>query len=162
MKSERKSRYLIWLFPLAVMIMIFSFSGQQGDESSSMSNIFVDLFLQVRGTLGLFPKFADADLVNVISIVVRKGAHVTEYILLCTSFLMAFWISGVRGKWRNIGSFVFTFGYACSDEFHQLFVPGRAGQFRDVLIDSSGALVLSIIVVLVMYIRRKRVSANQK
>lgn len=74
MKSKRKSRYLIWLFPLAVMIMIFSFSGQQGDESSSMSNIFVDLFLQVRGTLGLFPKFADADLVNVISIVVRKGA----------------------------------------------------------------------------------------
>ena len=101
-------------------------------------------------------------LVNVISIVVRKGAHVTEYILLCTSFLTAFWVSGVRGKWRNIGSFVFTFGYACSDEFHQLFVPGRAGQFRDVLIDSSGALVLSIIVVLVMYIRKKRVPAIWK
>lgn len=162
MECRRKSRYLIWLFPLVVMIMIFSFSGQQGEESSSMSNIFVDLFLQIRGTLGLFPKFADAELVNLISLVVRKGAHVTEYVLLCTSFLTTFWISGVHGKWRNICSFVFTFGYACTDEFHQLFVPGRAGQFRDVLIDSSGALVLSLIVVLVMYTRRKRVSANQK
>ena len=129
MKSKRKSKIPHLVIPTCCHDHDFSFSGQQGDESSSMSNIFVDLFLQVRGTLGLFPKFADADLVNVISIVVRKGAHVTEYILLCTSFLTAFWVSGVRGKWRNIGSFVFTFGYACSDEFHQLFVPGRAGQF---------------------------------
>lgn len=162
MERRRKSRYLIWLFPLVVMIMIFSFSGQQGEESSSMSNIFVNLFLQIRGTLGLFPKFADAELVNLISLVVRKGAHVTEYVLLCTSFLTAFWVSGVRGKWRNIGSFVFTFGYACSDEFHQLFVPGRAGQFRDVLIDSSGALLLSIIVLLVMCIRRKKNAARDR
>ena len=97
MERRRKSRYLIWLFPLVVMIMIFSFSGQQGEESSSMSNMFVNLFLQIRGTLGLFPKFADAELVNLISLVVRKGAHVTEYVLLCTSFLTAFWISGVHG-----------------------------------------------------------------
>lgn len=82
MERRRKSRYLIWLFPLVVMIMIFSFSGQQGEESSSMSNMFVNLFLQIRGTLGLFPKFADAELVNLISLVVRKGAHVTEYVLL--------------------------------------------------------------------------------
>lgn len=121
-----------------------------------MSNIFVDLFLQMRGRLGLFPKYADAQLVNVISTVVRKGAHVTEYIVLCTSFLTAFWVSGIHGKWRNIGAFLLTFGYACSDEFHQLFVPGRAGQFKDVLIDSSGALVLSLIVIAVMYYRHKR------
>lgn len=31
--------------------------------------------------------------------------------------------------------------YAISDEFHQLFVPGRGGQIRDVLIDSTGAIV---------------------
>ena len=64
--------------------------------------------------------------------------------------------SGIRGKGRNIASFVLTFGYACTDEFHQLFVPGRAGRFTDVLIDSSGALVLSLIVVLVMHSRTMR------
>ena len=30
--------------------------------------------------------------------------------------------------------------YAVSDEIHQTFVPGRAGQIRDVLIDSCGVL----------------------
>ena len=28
--------------------------------------------------------------------------------------------------------------YAASDEIHQLFVPGRSGQLRDVLLDSAG------------------------
>ena len=28
--------------------------------------------------------------------------------------------------------------YAASDEIHQLFVPGRSGQLRDVLLDSDG------------------------
>ena len=31
--------------------------------------------------------------------------------------------------------------YACSDEFHQLFVAGRAGRINDVLIDSAGAVL---------------------
>ena len=31
--------------------------------------------------------------------------------------------------------------YAASDEIHQLFVPGRGAQFRDVMIDFSGAIL---------------------
>ena len=30
---------------------------------------------------------------------------------------------------------------ARSDEFHQLFVPGRGAQVKDVLIDTAGAIV---------------------
>ena len=30
--------------------------------------------------------------------------------------------------------------YATSDEIHQLFVPGRACQLRDILIDSIGSI----------------------
>ena len=39
--------------------------------------------------------------------------------------------------------------YAISDEIHQLFVPGRAGQVRDVLIDSAGSF-LGIIIVMAL------------
>lgn len=155
MKKQLNKKYFIWLFPVCVAVMIFCFSGQQAEESSHLSNIFVQLFLDVRTKMGLFPKFSDADLLDVISTLVRKGAHVTEYIILCTSFLTAFWVSGVHGKMRNIASFALTFGYACTDEFHQLFVLGRAGRFTDVLIDSSGALVLSLVVVGVMRYRQK-------
>ena len=31
------------------------------------------------------------------------------------------------------------FLYACSDEIHQLFVPGRSGQVSDVLLDTLGS-----------------------
>jgi VanZ family protein len=31
--------------------------------------------------------------------------------------------------------------YAASDEVHQIFIPGRGAQVKDVLIDSAGAFV---------------------
>ena len=37
--------------------------------------------------------------------------------------------------------------FAISDEFHQLFVPGRGAQVKDVLIDTAGAIVGMCIVV---------------
>ena len=156
MKIQYSKKYLVWLFPAVVAGMIFLFSSQHAEESSHLSNTFVQILLQVREKLGVFPQVTDVSLLHLFSMLVRKGAHVTEYIILCISFLTAFWVSGIRGKGRNIASFVLTFGYACTDEFHQLFVPGRAGRFTDVLIDSSGALVLSLIVMLVMHSRTMR------
>jgi len=44
-------------------------------------------------------------------------------------------------------------GYAISDEIHQIFVPGRGPQIKDVLIDSGGAAV-GIFIWLVASIRR--------
>ena len=45
------------------------------------------------------------------------------------------------------------FLYACTDEFHQRFTPGRSCQFTDVLIDSAGALIAILIISLI--VRRK-------
>ena len=42
---------------------------------------------------------------------------------------------------RAVIAIVLTALYASTDEFHQLFVPGRSGQVRDVLIDSCGAAI---------------------
>ena len=41
---------------------------------------------------------------------------------------------------KNAGVIAFCFLYACSDELHQHFTPGRACMFTDVLIDTGGAL----------------------
>ena len=35
--------------------------------------------------------------------------------------------------------------YACTDEFHQIFVPGREGAFRDVIIDTCGGITLILL-----------------
>ncbi len=48
-----------------------------------------------------------------------------------------------RKAWNY--SLAFVFLYACSDEFHQSFVPGRGPAFRDVLIDTSGGAFAYIV-----------------
>ena len=52
--------------------------------------------------------------------------------------------------------FGFCFLYACSDEFHQAFVPGRVGQFSDVLIDMIGVLLGVISVCLVYFMKERK------
>lgn len=44
-----------------------------------------------------------------------------------------------RIKYTLAMSIFLSFLYACTDELHQIFVPGRSAQFRDVLIDTLGA-----------------------
>ena len=43
--------------------------------------------------------------------------------------------------------------YAASDEFHQLFVPGRAGRVTDVLIDSGGVIFGLFVVFVVSWMK---------
>ena len=76
--------------------------------------------------------------VNLISFVVRKSAHFTEFLLLGVSLFLtvrdllkraSFWVSWVIGA-----------AYAVSDEVHQHFVPGRSCEVRDMIIDICGML----------------------
>ena len=53
-----------------------------------------------------------------------------------------------------------TFLYACTDEFHQLFVPGRAGRFTDVLIDTTGGIIMLLFIALVIHVARKKVTVQ--
>ena len=48
----------------------------------------------------------------------------------------AFKLMGFHGG--NVTMPCKTAAYACMDEVHQIFVPGRAGRFTDVLVDSIG------------------------
>ena len=50
--------------------------------------------------------------------------------------------------------------YAATDEFHQLFVDGRSGQFRDVLIDTFGGIAGIYIIYLICKLRGFRKSEN--
>ena len=52
--------------------------------------------------------------------------------------------------------------YAVSDEIHQIFVPGRSCQAFDVLIDSSGVLTGTIIMLLFLVLSKKAVRRSGK
>ena len=63
-------------------------------------------------------------------------------------------------KCRNLttghpGKSPYTFIYACIDEIHQLFIPGRGSQIRDVLIDSIGAIMGLIFINLIFMLKNR-------
>ena len=83
----------------------------------------------------------------------RKTAHFTEYALLglLVRFCLQSWI-GNRKKHLLPAGWIFGTLYAVTDELHQLLTDGRAGQWTDVVLDSSGvltgAVIASVVVVL--------------
>ena len=52
-------------------------------------------------------------------------------------------------------SLIICFTYACTDEFHQSFIPGRTSQFIDVIIDTTGGL-LSVFIYYILLRRRDK------
>jgi len=119
-------------------ILIFSFSAQTGPNSSALSDrlaywllelVWPDFFLQTEAEC--------AAILNTITFCLRKAAHMALYFILAALLLWA-----VR-KWpdpQRLAAYVVLLCavLASLDEFHQTFVPGRSGQFRDVLIDLAG------------------------
>lgn len=155
-KMRNFKRFFIWILPVAAAAAIFFFSAQPGDDSAQLSSGFIQSILKAfSGITGI--ESADMEkMLAILSAPVRKGAHVTEYIVLYLSLILAMYVSGLRG-YRRIGlAMMITFLYACTDEFHQVFVPGRAGRFTDVMIDCTGALIICIFIIF----RKKRRDAQ--
>jgi VanZ family protein len=74
-------------------------------------------------------------------LLLKKAAHMIEYGIL---FLLL-WQAlprrpGVALAWA------LTVLYAASDEYHQTFVPGRNGQWLDVIVDGVGASLAALAV----------------
>ena len=140
MREERGHRARLCSFgllTLAVMVMIFLFSAQDGEDSRAMSSGFLSSLV---GALleRLLPRLSDKG----AGWDIRKYAHMGEYFCLGLS---AFLFYAELFRWKKKGraavyALVTSFLYACSDEVHQIFVPERAGRFVDVLIDSVGTV----------------------
>ena len=83
----------------------------------------------------------EEQIVEKLNMQLRKWMHATEYLIL--SRLIFNWLRNYEIKsWKAIViSVIISFLYACTDEFHQLFVSGRTSQFTDVLIDTTGAII---------------------
>jgi VanZ family protein len=72
--------------------------------------------------------------------ILRKLAHVTVYAVLTFLVHGALRQHMVRPTHTWLLALLIATLYACSDEWHQTFVPGREGTGRDVVIDSVGIL----------------------
>lgn len=137
-----KHSIAVSLIPVVlIMVMIFCFSAQSGEESGEMSGEIT------RWIVGIFvpeldnlPAEEQAAIFSQVGLVIRKGAHFSEYALL--GFFLLLHIRQINKRTAVVLPWLWAWGvgtlYAASDEFHQSFVGGRGPAVTDVLIDSCG------------------------
>lgn len=116
-------------------------SNTNGNDSSSQSNFFADIILQ----------FINIDK-ETLTFLIRKIAHMSEYAILALFTYYALIKIAFNKRIIFQITFLISFLYACSDEFHQLFISGRSGQFTDIIIDSTGCLIM----LLFLYLWQKK------
>ena len=152
MKRNRKHLWLYGLLTLAVMGMIFFMSAKDGTESGGMSKWLVETAFG-RTLMRLLPSLTDRG----PEMDLRKYAHMAEYAMLALPSTLFFreLLLERRLPLRAAGcSLIFCFLYACSDEYHQTFVPGRAGTMIDVGVDMAG-VAFGLVLVLLACLKRK-------
>lgn len=128
----------IWLPPLVWMAAIMWFSS--GDFSAeNTGGILAPLFQW------LLPWASPAQ-INALHAIVRKTAHVTEYAVLAALWFVTFtrerrW-SARTAAWAAL---LIAIGWAFLDELHQATEPSRTASAVDVVYDSTGALLASLV-----------------
>lgn len=162
---------------LAIMVLIFCFSAQSGGESGSLSDSIARMLASTFvGGFDTMPIEQQTQIIAQMSWPIRKTAHASEYACLAISLVITCWqlyawrcdkkaamsSLGRRVALVGVAAFVIAVLYACSDEIHQLFIDGRAGQVADVLVDTSGAAIGCLLMCLVMHAFLKRRLAKRE
>ena len=127
-----KKQLLAWLWPALWMVLIFMLSHQPAGVSGGISSEIV------RQVFEAVASFIPVEF-ETLHTLFRKSAHFLAYLVLGILFAQAFEKNGMALGRAALWAFALSALYAASDEFHQLFIPGRSGEIRDVLIDSAGA-----------------------
>lgn len=126
-KILKRTALILWL------ALIFFFSAQPSVESVETSNLFAEILYKVFGFMLPGSYTAEQFLLEYGGII-RKLAHFSEFLILGVLTHINFKDSPLY--------LMIAFDVCCAitDEIHQLFVDKRVGSFKDVLIDSAGAL----------------------
>ncbi len=150
MKKSRKIYATVsWILVAFCMGIIFSLSAQNGEESSDLSGSFVMAILEWLN-------------INIDEGVLRTMAHCLEFMGLSVLTFNATYATW-EIKLTPVIAFTVTVFYAVTDEIHQIFVPGRAFQITDILVDSTGALigaVASLIILKIILTIKERRNKN--
>lgn len=159
-----KLRRIIFLILIIInCLIIFNFSNQKAQESGNTSGRVVGIISEIIPTIKNMPEQEKKEFQeNVMQPVIRKLAHFSIYTILGI-LTMNFMITFKRSFYQcSLVSVLVGFLYACSDEIHQFFTPGRSCEFRDICIDTLGVITGIIIVILITKFYRKYTSRKSK
>lgn len=124
-----------WILVILWMAVIFFLSAQDGTQSGSLSGSIAAVLYPL-----LFGR-QDPEGQLAFEGVLRTLAHGGIYFILALLVCLALVKSRVRDICSMIVTFLICAVYAASDEIHQAYVPGRAGDWVDFLVDIAGAII---------------------
>jgi VanZ family protein len=133
----RRLNYWYPAIGVAILISVFSTHYFSGEHTAS---IIIPILRRLFPSAGLHT-------LRLLHFGIRKAAHITEFGIF--SIAVFHGVRGERYGWRPewaVVTLLIAVGYAGLDEWHQSFVPMREARFRDVLIDSTGALLAQVLV----------------
>lgn len=147
-------RIVFLLLTILWMTIVFAFSSEVGDTSSSTSGNTIRKVIEIvtnnldEATMNYY--------VELFQPLARKLAH---FILYTLGGILIYNIKLPRETKRRIA---FSIGlamiYSISDEVHQAFVPGRTGRIFDVFVDTMGAsfgVIIMLILKKLLNIKKK-------
>lgn len=137
----------LWLF------IIYNFSSMDNAGTNGLSK---GIIFQIVQFITNYDYKEAINIVNMLNYPIRKCAHMFEFCILGTIIYTS--ILNIKNKYSNKYLFIsilLCFIFACFDEYHQLFVSGRTGQFIDVLVDTSGSIIGCIIITIIYKLKYK-------
>jgi VanZ family protein len=141
---------------LPAVIWACLISGLSTDTfSSEHTSVFIIPVLR-----WLFPH-ASHETIDLMHVVIRKMAHLTEYYIL--SVFLMHGLRGKDGEWKlrwAVWAVVIAAGYASFDEFHQSFVPSRTASPWDALLDTLGASTAQVYLWVWHFLRARNSKTN--
>ncbi|WP_404454341.1 VanZ family protein [Virgibacillus necropolis] len=159
-------KYTYWLLPICWMGVIFYSSStpyQEQDIKPFMSE-YLDFSFLIPIVEGISFSYhhsqvsvAALGINGFIEFFVRKGAHVSVYlILMCLFYLACKQTLRISFKARLAISFILTSLYAVTDEIHQGFTQNRTPYAGDVGLDVFGALIALVAIVFINNLIKRR------
>lgn len=137
MLKKRSLWLLSVMVSIAVAVLIIYFSSQPSVKSHELSNgLAAYILAQLRE---IFPNVT----LNELDFFLRKMAHFSLYFILGCS------LTGAFSRQRKLPPVLLAvFAGACfaaSDELHQMFSAGRSASAKDVMLDTCGVAVGSLL-----------------
>ena len=126
---------IAWTLVAAWMALIFYLSHQTGSQSDGLSRYLAEFLLK------LLHQPASAEQIIGWDDILRSLAHGSAFFILALLTSWALTCVQVQDFRNALLALVISVLYAASDELHQIFVPGRACQLSDFLVDSAGVLL---------------------
>ena len=154
-------RIILLILLLGTFSIIFGFSSQDGEKSGSISKKITEEIVKRIPQIQEKEQEERELITQRTEKVIRKIAHFSIYTVVGILLMALVSTYQIKEKNKIIISIIIGITYACSDEIHQSFIPGRSPMITDVIIDTMG-VILGILLILLGKVIIKKYRKNSE